>query len=30
MPLDGEEKNAVKANILKFLKEKYDFDEEDF
>ena len=30
MPLKGEEKNAVKANILKILKEKYDFDEEDF
>lgn len=30
IPLDGEEKNAVKANILKLLKDKYDFDEEDF
>jgi aspartyl aminopeptidase len=30
MPLEGEEKNAVKANVLKLLKEKYDFDEEDF
>ena len=30
MPLNGEEKNAVKANILKILKEKYDFEEEDF
>ena len=30
MPLEGEEKEAVKANILKLLKEKYDFDEEDF
>ncbi|MGL4874989.1 MAG: aminopeptidase [Clostridium sp.] len=30
MPLKGEEKNAVKANILKLLKEKYDFEEEDF
>lgn len=30
MPLDGEEKDAVKANVLKLLKEKYDFDEEDF
>ncbi|MGL5379938.1 aminopeptidase [Clostridium sp.] len=30
MPLEGEEKNAVKANILKLLKEKYDFEEEDF
>ena len=30
MPLKGEEKNAVKANILKMFKEKYDFEEEDF
>lgn len=30
MPLNGEEKDAVKANILKLLKEKYDFEEEDF
>ena len=30
MPLNGEEKDAVKANILKILKEKYDFEEEDF
>ncbi|NFT07270.1 aminopeptidase [Clostridium botulinum] len=30
MPLKGEEKDAVKANILKILKEKYDFEEEDF
>ncbi len=30
MPLEGEEKDAVKANVLKLLKEKYDFDEEDF
>jgi aspartyl aminopeptidase len=30
IPLDGEEKNAVKANILKLLKEKYDIEEEDF
>ena len=30
MPLEGEEKEAVKANILKLLKEKYDFEEEDF
>ncbi len=30
MPLEGEEKDAVKANILKLLKEKYDFEEEDF
>ena len=29
-PLSGEEKSAVKANILKLLKEKYDFEEEDF
>ena len=28
MPLDGEEKDAV--NILKLLKEKYDFEEDDF
>lgn len=30
MPLKGEEKNAVKANILKLLKDKYDIEEEDF
>ncbi len=30
MPLEGEDKEAVKANVLKLLKEKYDFDEEDF
>jgi aspartyl aminopeptidase len=30
MPLKGNEKEAVKANILKILKEKYDFQEEDF
>jgi len=30
MPLNGEEKDAVKANILKILKEKYDIEEEDF
>lgn len=30
MPLAGEEKDAVKANILKMLKEKYDFEEDDF
>ena len=30
MPLVGEEKDAVKANVMKILKEKYDFDEEDF
>lgn len=29
-PLKGEEKEAVKANILKLLKEKYDVEEEDF
>lgn len=29
-PLKGEEKEAVKANILKLLREKYDVDEEDF
>lgn len=30
IPLKDEEKNAVKANILKMLKEKYDFEEDDF
>ena len=30
MPLKGEEKNAVKANVMRILKEKYDFDEADF
>ena len=30
MPLKCEEKNAVKANVLRILKEKYDFEEEDF
>ncbi|MCI5745592.1 MAG: aminopeptidase [Erysipelotrichaceae bacterium] len=30
IPLNDEETNAVKANILKLLKEKYDFEEEDF
>ena len=30
MPLPEEEKDAVKANILKLLKEKYNFEEEDF
>lgn len=30
MPLVGEEKDAVKANILKLLKAKYDIEEEDF
>ena len=29
IPLKGEEKNAVKANVLKLLKEKYDIEEED-
>lgn len=30
IPVKGEEKNAVKANILNLLKEKYDFEEDDF
>ena len=30
MPLNGEEKEAVKSNVLKILKEKYDVEEEDF
>lgn len=30
IPLNGEEKDAVKANILKLLKETYDFEEDDF
>ena len=30
MPLVGEEKDAVKANILRLLKDKYDIEEEDF
>ncbi|WP_160690715.1 aminopeptidase [Clostridium sp. C2-6-12] len=30
MPLKDTEKDAVKANVLKLLKEKYDFEEEDF
>ncbi|MBW6409127.1 aminopeptidase [Clostridium weizhouense] len=30
MPLKDKEKNEVKENILKILKEKYDFEEEDF
>jgi aspartyl aminopeptidase len=30
MPLKGDEKEAVKANILNILKEKYDFEEDDF
>ena len=29
-PLEGDEKEAVKANALKLLKEKYDIEEEDF
>lgn len=29
-PLQGEEKEAVKANVLRLLKEKYDMEEEDF
>ena len=29
-PLKGEEKEAVKANIVKLLKEKYDIEEDDF
>lgn len=29
-PLQGEEKEAVKANVLKMLKEKYNIEEEDF
>ena len=29
-PLKGEEKNAVKANVLAILKEKYNIEEEDF
>ena len=29
-PLKGEDKEAVKANILKLLKDKYGFEEEDF
>ena len=29
-PLKGEEKNAVKANVLRILKEKYGIEEEDF
>ena len=29
-PVKGKEKNAVKQNILKLIKEKYGFDEEDF
>ena len=30
IPLDGEEKDAVKANVLKLLKDKYGIEEEDF
>lgn len=30
MPLEKEEKDAVKANILKLLKKKYDIEEDDF
>ncbi|MDD6302920.1 MAG: aminopeptidase [Bacillales bacterium] len=30
IPLKDTEKDAVKANVLKILKEKYDFEEEDF
>jgi len=30
MPLEGEEKESVKARIVNIIKEKYDFDEEDF
>lgn len=30
MPLEGEEKDAVKANVLKLLNEKYGFENEDF
>lgn len=30
IPLEGKEKEAVKENILALLKEKYDFEEEDF
>lgn len=29
-PLEGEDKDAVKANVLKLLKDEYDFEEEDF
>ena len=29
-PLDGEEKDAVKANVLKLMQEKYGVEEEDF
>lgn len=30
IPLEGDDKCAVKANVLKLLKEKYDVEEEDF
>lgn len=30
LPLDGVEKDAVKANVLRILNEKYDIEEEDF
>ncbi len=30
LPLEGEEKEAVKANVLKLLKEQYDIEEDDF
>lgn len=30
MPINSEEKDAVKANVLKIIKDKYNFDEEDF
>lgn len=30
IPLEGEEKDAVKANVMKLLNEKYGIDEEDF
>ena len=30
MPLDGDDKEPVKAGVLKILKEKYDVEEEDF
>ena len=30
MPLNDKDKNAVKANVLKLLKDKYDIEEEDF
>lgn len=30
IPLDKEQKEAVKANVLKLLKDKYNFEEEDF